>query len=513
MAHIPQSVDYTDKDFDSLLARLQNVVQSVFPEWTDFNRANFGNILLELFAFVGDITTFYQDAQARETRIITARRRKNLLALGKLIGFEPKGNTPAQADESFTLAAVPANDVIIPEGAIVRTADVSGAIEYRLLADLTILAGTNPPVGVGTVENSEEVGDTFTSSGLPNQEFQLSRTPFIDTLPATASGVTDDIGTFSQVDNFLNSTSSDFHYTIDVDENDRATIRFGNGVNGVIPTGTINVAYTTGGGVAGNVDAGKINRIVGSFTDILANPVTVTVTNAEDASGGADRESNESIRQRAPETLRVLNRTVAREDFEIVARTVDGISRALMLTSNEDETVPENTGHLYLIASGGGVPSQVLKDEVLGKFDGDEDDDLPSTLTFNVLAFDAIFLDVDIQATVYFASTDATVIAATAQAVRDALEDFFASENADGSLNTGIGFGFDFKDASGDPAGEIPLSTIFNVARDVSGVRKIGDLLNDFTINGEHRDLVIAAREFPRLNTITLINGDTGDQV
>lgn len=512
MTLIPASVDYTDKDFDSLLLRLQNVVQSVFPEWTDFNRANFGNILLELFAFVGDTLTFYQDAQARETRIITARRRKNLLALGKLIGFVAKGNTAAQADITFTLGAVPANDVIIPEGTIVRTAEITGAVEFRLLEDLTIASGTNPPVAIGTVENSEEVTDTFTSSSLPNQEYVLERTPFVDTLPAAESGVTDDVGTFVQVDNFLNSTAADFHYTITVDENDRATIRFGNGVNGVVPTGTVNISYKTGGGAVGNVDAGRINRIVGSFTDVLTNPVAVTVTNIEAASGGAERESNESIRQRAPETLRVLNRAVAREDFEIAARQVSGVSRALMLTSNEDEAIPENSGNLFIIASGGGAPTTLLKDEVLAQFQG-EDAPYPSTLTFLVNVLDPVFLDVDIRATIYFKSNDPDVIAETAAAINEDVEAFFASENADGSLNANIGFGFDFKDQTGQPAGEIPLSTIFNVVRDNSGVRKIGDLLSDFLINGVHRDLVIQAREFPRLASLTLINGDTGEVI
>lgn len=512
MALVPASVDFTDKDQDSLLARLQNVTSSVLPEWTDFNEANFGNLLLNLFAFVGDVLTFYQDAQARETRLVTARRRKNLLSLAKLLGFTPKGNTPAQADQTFTLAQVPTNDVVIPVGTIVRTADVTGAVEFRLLAALTIAASTDPPVGIGTVENSVEAQDTFTSNSLPNQEFQLTRVPFIDTLPAASNGVTDDVGTFTQVDNFLNSTSSDLHYTIIVDENDRATIRFGNGTNGVVPTGTITVTYKTGGGRAGNVDATKINRIVGAFTDVLSNPVTITVSNAADASGGADRESNASIRQRAPESTRVLNRAVAREDYEIVARDVTGVARALMLTSNEDTAIPENTGHLRIIPTGGGLPTQVLKDQVLDTFVGDSAT-FPPTLTFNLLVLDPVFLDVTVRATVFFASDEAAVKTATAQRVRDTLTAFFASEKADGSLNEDIGFGFEFKDASGAPAGEIPLSTIFNVVNDTSGIRKIGDLVNDFLVNGLHRDLTIQAREFPQLTSTVLIDGDTGLEV
>lgn len=512
MALIPDQVEYTDKDFDSVLARLQNVAQSVFPEWTDFNTGSFGNILLELFAFVGDVLTFYQDAQARETRIVTARRRKNLLALGKLIGFTPRGNTPAQADETFTLAAVPVNDVIIPEGTIVRTAEVTDAVQFRLLEDLTISAGSNPPVAIAVVENSDEVADTFASTSLPNQEFVLTRGPFIDTLPAASTGVTDDVGTWAQVTSFLNSTSADLHYTITVDENDRATIRFGNGTNGAIPTGTITVSYTIGGGTRGNVDAGRINRIVGSFTDVLGNPVTVAVTNVDASSGGANRESNESIRQRAPETLRVQNRAVAREDFEIVARQVDGVSRALMLTSNEDPAIPENAGTLFVIAAGGGPPSEGLKDEVLAQFEG-VDAPYPMTLTFALTVADPIFLDVTIRSTVFFSNSSTAFKALAAAQVRANLTAFFASELADGSLNTAIDFGFGYKDAEGAPANEIPKSDIANVIRDTAGIRKLGDLQSDLLINGQPRDLTIDVKEFPRLVSIVLIDGDTGESV
>jgi len=47
-------------------------VKSVFPDWTDFDVASFGNLLVELYAFVGDVLTFYQDNLARESRLVTA---------------------------------------------------------------------------------------------------------------------------------------------------------------------------------------------------------------------------------------------------------------------------------------------------------------------------------------------------------------------------------------------------------------------------------------------------------
>ena len=75
MATLPESVDYTDKDFDALRARLIALIKSVFPDWTDFDVASFGNLLVELYAYVGDVLTFYQDNLARESRLVTATQR------------------------------------------------------------------------------------------------------------------------------------------------------------------------------------------------------------------------------------------------------------------------------------------------------------------------------------------------------------------------------------------------------------------------------------------------------
>jgi len=89
MGLLAQATDYTDKDFDSLRLRLQSLVGSVFPDWTDFNVANFGNILLEMYAFVGDVLGFYQDNQARESRLLTATQRKNLIGLRTALTARP----------------------------------------------------------------------------------------------------------------------------------------------------------------------------------------------------------------------------------------------------------------------------------------------------------------------------------------------------------------------------------------------------------------------------------------
>lgn len=500
MAILPTQTDYSDRDFDSLRLRLQNLVAGVFPDWTEFQQANFGNILIEMYAFVGDVLGFYQDNQALESRILTATQRKNMIALAKLLAYTPSSATAATADVSFTLDEVPIDDVVFTDGTLVRTPEVTDAVAFQLIGEITIPAGSNPPTVTASVENSSTTQEDFSSTALPNQQYALESIPYIDDSAIIVAGD----GTYTQETNFLNSTSTDRHFVIVVDQVDRATVKFGNGVNGSIPQGTIQILYKTGGGIAGNVEVGTINTIDGTFEDNSNNPVTVTVNNAAAASGGANRETIEQTRQLAPESLRVLNRTVAREDYEVNARRLPEVARALMTTSNEDVGIQENEGILYIIPTGGGVPSQALKDTVLEQVTVT----FPNTLTFRVEVQDSIFLTVNVQSTVFLdqGSTEAV----TRVAIDNALTEFFQLTNADGSDNANVSYGFNFKDQDGNPTGEIAWSDIFNVVRDAPGVRKISDGDDGFLLNDESSDLPILTQEFPQLGTVTLINGATG---
>lgn len=497
---IPQQADYTDKDFDSVLLRLQNLVRSAFPEWTDFSVANFGNLLLQLYAFVADLLFYYMDSQARESRITTAVQRKNLLALAKLLGYKPKGAQAATATETFTLAAPPVGNVTIPAGYLVRTADVTDPVAFQLLSAVIIAAASDPPTANGTVENSQSEVELFEATGQGNQQCPLPFTPYIDNTALPSAGN----GSFTQVDNFLSSGPSDRHFVVVVDQNDKATVVFGNGVNGALPTGTITIPYKTGGGSLGNVDKNTLVKSDGGLTDQFGNPVRLTVTNPAQASGGVDRETVAEIRQNAPASLRVVNRTVSREDFVINARRVAGVARALMLTSDEDPGVEENTGLLYVVPAGGGAPSEILKAAVKTMVTVT----YPSTLTFKVDVRDPVYQTVNVSTIVYLAK-DATAATVRAQ-IRAALRDFFAISLSDGSPNPAIGFGADFLDANGQPTGEIVWSDVFNAIRDVPKVRKVDDGPDGLLLNGERQSLAITTRQFPVLGTVTIVNGDTG---
>jgi predicted phage baseplate assembly protein len=101
-------------------------------------------------------------------------------------------------------------------------------------------------------------------------------------------------------------------------------MRFGDDLNGRRPeTGTEFVArYRVGNGTAGNVGAEAVHHVV------TAEDGIVLVRNPLSAHGGRDLESNDSVRRRAPEAFRRLERAVTREDYAEVTERHDDVQNA-----------------------------------------------------------------------------------------------------------------------------------------------------------------------------------------
>jgi hypothetical protein len=497
MSLLPRLTDYTDKDFDSLLVRIRALIRSAFPEWSDENVANFGNILTEAFCHIGDVLCFNIDSAAAESRLGTATQRRSLLALAKLIGFAP---ATAAAAEVTILVSIPgplAGDVPFVAGDYISTAEVVEPVRFRVLNTTLLHAGAT--TAELSCRNSDLVTEQTTSTGLANQEVVLSRTPYLDnSLIIVAAN-----GAYIQVRNFLDSDSADLHFVVVVDQSDRAHVRFGSGVNGTVPVGVITFQYETGGGERGNVPPGVVTKPETSYTDTLGNAAQVTATNILKASGGADRMSNAQIKSLAPEQLRAPVNSVAREDFEINARRLPQVARALFLTRNQDPAIPENAGTLYVIPKGGGAPSVELKALALYQITTA----YPCTLTFTPSVADPVFKTCNVQAQVYL--RPGASAATTKAAVVRALTAFFALNNPDGSVNTRVDFGANIVSATGAVTPSVAWSDIFGIIAG-AGVRKVDPGPGGLLLNGERADLVIGTKEFPQLGSVTLYNAETG---
>ncbi len=506
MSILPASHDYTDKDFESLRARIFSLIDSVYPDWTDKAKANFGNVLAEIPAFCHDVLIFYQDQQAREGRFAFVQMRRNMQALAKLLGYQLGAAVAATCDVALTITNPDAlTGAVTPSSTpvTVQTIEVTAPVKGELQGAVSFAPGEVTKTFPWKHQQTQ-APYTVPSTGKADQKVLLPYAPFLwDS--ETVSTVTQ--GTFTRVDSFYNSGPTDAHYRVAIDQNDRAEVLFGDGKNGAIPVGNIALAGATGGGVTGNVEAGALVKVVGTFTDAAGRPAYMSATNTLGASGGYPREEVAAARVNVPESITTVTRTVCRTDYEVNAKRVPGVGRTLMLTSNQDSGIDENRGKLYIIPLTGGTPSQSLLDDVETMVTVT----YPKTVTFQLDVLAVIYLTINVKATVFFAQ--GTKKKTVKQVIIDALEDYFEPMMADGTENPNVDFGWNYKDADGNPAGEIPFSDIFNEVRDVVGIRKVGPGETEFTLNGVHDDVLIPSFKFPALGNVTIIDGDTGNEV
>lgn len=91
-----KTINYVGKDFGQLRQNLIDYTRAYFPDtYSDFNEASPGMVFIEMAAYIGDVLSFYQDTQLKESILTHASERKNVVALAQSMGYKPRVSTPA----------------------------------------------------------------------------------------------------------------------------------------------------------------------------------------------------------------------------------------------------------------------------------------------------------------------------------------------------------------------------------------------------------------------------------
>ena len=230
----------------------------------------------------------------------------------------------------------------------------SGQASYTASPSVRALSVATIGGTVDAVHATEIVDETLgTSDGTEGQRFSLSRGPVVDDgepivvdvrRPVKgsedAASVTPDAGAPAQagweewtgVGHFAHSSPSDRHVVLDAAAGEVCfgpIVRLADGrlrrygarpVHGSV----LRIRrYRVGGGRRGNVDAGTITRLKSAI------PGIDSIENRARAHGGADPETIDEAKRRAPLMLHARDRAVTAEDFEHIARqAASSIARA-----------------------------------------------------------------------------------------------------------------------------------------------------------------------------------------
>lgn len=145
--------DLDDRRFQELVDDAKRLVQQRCPEWTDHNVSDPGVTLIELFAWMTDLTLY------RLNRVPD----RNYVKFLELLGVKLFPATPARVGATFWLAGPIEQPVRVPEGTQVSTAvsELEEAVVFHTVDELVM-----PPCALISVKVDRGADGTFDESDV-----------------------------------------------------------------------------------------------------------------------------------------------------------------------------------------------------------------------------------------------------------------------------------------------------------------------------------------------------------
>lgn len=447
------------------------------PEWTSESPNDFGIVLIELFAYVGDMLSFYADRIANEAFLDTAVLRSSVYSIARMLDYRPTGLGSARVTLQFTTPDT-AGTVTIPAGTQVQTIPDPGMapVVFETDEELVITTAHVDTVGAtqGQTIRDEIIG---ASTGALYQRYALFRSPVVDGTVAVTVTETDTALQWAYFDHLIDAGPNDPAFTTYVDEGGITWVDFGDDVNGRVPISgaTLQATYRIANGSAGNVGAATLTQLTSPVVVGGVTQQVQSVTNTSAAAAGSDPESIESIRKNAPRSLTAINRAVTTDDYAALARRVTGVGKAMAIatspTAVEVRLAPFNNP--------GGTTSAAVKAAVLSYINPRK------MIGTTVTTADPTYVDIDVTADI--------VVLATYR--RDTVRQ--AVINALTSV---------FNDTVVDFGGRVTLSRVYRAIHNTEGVDYGTVTMLDAAPGtpGTAADVVMADTEIPVVGTVTV---------
>tara|TARA_R100000908_G_scaffold56246_1_gene31645 strand:+ start:3601 stop:5523 length:1923 start_codon:yes stop_codon:yes gene_type:complete len=97
-----RDIKYLNKDFSNFRNDLVNYAKNYFPDiYNDFNESSPGMMFIEMSAYVGDVLSYYVDAQLKESLLVHAEERTNIIDIARALGYTTKPVVPAIVNMSM----------------------------------------------------------------------------------------------------------------------------------------------------------------------------------------------------------------------------------------------------------------------------------------------------------------------------------------------------------------------------------------------------------------------------
>jgi hypothetical protein len=308
---------YSGADFntheDDLRARLQ---VKFAADYNDFALSAQGIMLLDLAAYGLSTLSFYLDRRATDTYLSTARTAKSAARTTRQIGYKMGGAISSGVDIQVSVTTPKTVDIPIAEGfQFLGPNDL--IFEVAQAVTFTPAEQTAGTTKLIPCYEGETITETFVSDGTAFQVFELRKVPEDKFVAQGSVVVTVDGAEFTESELLEVGETDQFEVGYN---DDPATVRFGDGLSGNIPTGgaSVDVTYVACRGLSGQVASGTITEPVSNLV-VAFETIGLSITNPNPSSGGDDRESIASAQAYGPVVFKSRKAAVTEGDYNALA--------------------------------------------------------------------------------------------------------------------------------------------------------------------------------------------------
>lgn len=282
---IPDEDLLTNATMAQMVEKAHSLADSLFPDWTDRSKSDFGEFLVEVFAVFSEKDFWYINAFANEGILRKMRSYNNAFSKASSMGYQPITCKGATCNFNVTFEAGEAvsyerGDLILSVGNLKFTNDEVFSISKSNIELSKML----------TLHEGVQVAEDVTYNGY--NIFIRKQNIDIESIKVTIDNVI-----FTQVRNFGFSSQDSTHFMVLPEEDGSCVIYFGsNGFGYQPPIGkSIRVEYRKCTGSDGNITNQQSN-IEDSLPERPATKTTMLTT----STGGTYSESLTSIKERTP---------------------------------------------------------------------------------------------------------------------------------------------------------------------------------------------------------------------
>ena len=99
-----ENYNFEQYDFHSIRQTLQDYIEQTYPNYNDYFRSDYVMMLIELFAFYGEMMAYRMDTNMNEVYLSSAKERKSIIKIADMLGYKYDRIEPALSISKIDLS-------------------------------------------------------------------------------------------------------------------------------------------------------------------------------------------------------------------------------------------------------------------------------------------------------------------------------------------------------------------------------------------------------------------------